>query len=155
MLRTPPRGDASVIVVHPIAAKLSVASGARAPDTTIAQADAWIASRRWLPRWRDRGVEARLPSSGILHAMSGQRPLSSDTRPAAERVQLELLRRAGAKGRAALVVSLTSQVIRASRRAVARRHPELSEQGVLLRWAELHYGAEIAARLRARLAPPR
>ena len=87
--------------------------------------------------------------------MSGQRPLSSDTRPAAERVQLELLRRAGAKGRAALVVSLTSQVIRASRRAVARRHPELSEQGVLLRWAELHYGAEIAARLRARLAPPR
>jgi hypothetical protein len=76
----------------------------------------------------------------------------SDTPPAVEAVQLDLLRRAGAARRAALALSLSRAAIRASRRAVARRHPELDEQGVLLRWAELHYGNELADRVRRYLA---
>ena len=76
----------------------------------------------------------------------------TDTSPAAEAVQLELLRRAGTARRLALTLSLSSSAIRSSRRAIARRHPELDERDLLLRWAELHYGADLAARVRAYLA---
>jgi hypothetical protein len=79
----------------------------------------------------------------------------SDTPSAIEAIQLDLLRRAGAARRAALAFSLSRAAIRASRRAVARRHPELDEQGVLLRWAELHYGEELAERVRNYLASRR
>ena len=79
----------------------------------------------------------------------------SDTPPAVEAFQLDLLRRAGTARRAGLALSLSRAAIRASRRAVARRHPELDEQGVLLRWAELHYGDELAGRVRRYLASRR
>ena len=79
----------------------------------------------------------------------------SDTPAAVEAIQLDLLRRAGTARRAALAFSLSRAAIRASRRAVARRHPELDEQGVLLRWAELHYGEELAGRVRRYLASRR
>lgn len=76
----------------------------------------------------------------------------TDTSPSAEAVQLELLRRAGTARRLALTLSLSSSAIRSSRRAIARRHPELDERDLLLRWAELHYGADLAARVRAYLS---
>lgn len=79
----------------------------------------------------------------------------SDTSPAVEAIQIDLLRRAGIGRRASLALSLSRAAIRASRRAIARRHPELDEQGVLLRWAELHYGDEIAGRVRRYLASRR
>jgi hypothetical protein len=79
----------------------------------------------------------------------------SDTPPAVEAIQLDLLRRAGTARRAALALNLSRTAIRASRRAIARRHPELDEQGVLLRWAELHYGADLADRVRRYLASRR
>jgi hypothetical protein len=79
------------------------------------------------------------------------RPLSRDTHPNAEEVQLDLLRRAGPARRAGLAMSLSSSMIRASRQAVARRHPELDELGVKLRWVELHYGKPIADALRRHL----
>ena len=79
----------------------------------------------------------------------------SDTPPAIEAIQLDLLRRAGTARRAALALNLSRAAIRASRRAIARRHPELDEQGVLLRWAELHYGEELAGRVRRYLASRR
>jgi hypothetical protein len=79
----------------------------------------------------------------------------SDTPSAVEAIQIDLLRRAGTARRAALAFSLSRAAIRASRRAVARRHPELDEQGVLLRWAELHYGEELAGRVRHYLASRR
>jgi len=48
-LNTPPRGNASLILIHQlIAAKLNVASGAAAPGTSIASADAWIAAHQAL-----------------------------------------------------------------------------------------------------------
>jgi hypothetical protein len=79
----------------------------------------------------------------------------SDTPPAVEAIQLDLLRKAGTARRAALALNLSRSAIRASRRAIARRHPELDEQGVLLRWAELHYGEELAGRVRRYLASRR
>ncbi len=79
----------------------------------------------------------------------------TDTRPEAAEVQLELLRRAGPERRVALALRLSSSVIRASRRAIAERHPELDDEGVRLRWAELHYGQELADRVRAYLAARR
>jgi hypothetical protein len=53
------------------------------------------------------------------------------------------------------VLSLSHSAIRSSRRAIARRHPELDEQGILLRWAELHYGDELAGKVRLYLAARR
>jgi hypothetical protein len=79
----------------------------------------------------------------------------NDTRPEAAAVQLELLRKAGPEKRVALALRLSSAVIRASRRAIAERHPERDEQGVLLRWAELHYGQDLADRVRAYIAARR
>ncbi len=83
------------------------------------------------------------------------RVLPSDTSPQVEAIQLDLLRRAGPARRIALTLSLSRSAIRSSRRAVARRHPELDEQGVLLRWAELHYGEELTNRVRQYLASRR
>jgi hypothetical protein len=79
----------------------------------------------------------------------------TDTHPDAAAVQLDLLRRAGPARRAGLAMRLSTAAIRASRRAVALRHPELDEQDQLLRWAELHYGEELAARVRRYLAARR
>jgi hypothetical protein len=79
----------------------------------------------------------------------------SDTPPAIEALQIDLLRKAGTARRAALALSLSRAAIRASRRAIERRHPELDEQGVLLRWVELHYGDELAGRVRRYLAARR
>ena len=76
----------------------------------------------------------------------------TDTSPEVEAVQLGLLRRAGTARRAGLMLSLSRSAIRSSRRAIARRHPELDAQGVLLRWAELHYGDDLANRVRRYLA---
>lgn len=77
---------------------------------------------------------------------------SLDTHPEAEALQLRLLRQAAPGRRAALALSLSSFVIRASRRAVARRHPELTERDRSLLWVELHYGPELAGRVRDYLA---
>ncbi len=66
--------------------------------------------------------------------------------------QLELMRAAGPARRSGMALRLSSSVIRMSRRAVAKRHPELDEQGVLLRWAELHYGKALTDRVRSYLA---
>lgn len=60
-LNTPPRGNASIILIHQlIAAKLNVASGAAAPGTAIAQADAWIAAHQ--------AAGASLPFTGLPKA---------------------------------------------------------------------------------------
>jgi hypothetical protein len=81
--------------------------------------------------------------------------LSRDTSPDAERVQIELLRAATPSRRLALVRSLSATVVDLSRRAIRRAHPDLSEREVLLRWVALHYGEELAERVRAYTAERR
>jgi hypothetical protein len=72
----------------------------------------------------------------------------SDTSREAREIQLALLRAAGPERRAELALNLSSSVIRASRQAIAERNPGLDDLGVQLLWAELHYGRELADRVR-------
>jgi hypothetical protein len=78
--------------------------------------------------------------------MPSKSPL--DTHPDAERVQIELLRKASASERFALACSLTATTISLSRRAIARANPDFSPQDVDLKFVELHYGKDLASRVR-------
>jgi len=69
-----------------------------------------------------------------------------------EQVQIELLRRAGPNRRAALALAMTTTAIKISRRAIQRLHPDWSEMEVKLFWAEVHYGKELADKVRQYLA---
>ncbi len=79
----------------------------------------------------------------------------SDTDPEAERVQLELLRRAGPARRLRLALSLSRTVMSLSRDGLARRLREASSEEVGLRFVALHYGADLADALRSELASRR
>ena len=72
----------------------------------------------------------------------------SDTSPEAEKVQIELVRRATPAERIAQMRSLTAMAIKLSRRAIARANPELSPEEVDLLWVRLHYGKELADELK-------
>ena len=76
----------------------------------------------------------------------------SDTPAKVLQAQATLLRQAGPARRAALGLAMTAQALAMSRRALRQRHPELSEQDVLLLWAEIHYGTVLADRVRQHLA---
>ncbi len=69
--------------------------------------------------------------------------------------QLELMRTAGPRARAALALRLSDETLALSRRAIARAYPELDHVGQQLKFVELHYGAALAKRLGAWLAARR
>ena len=75
----------------------------------------------------------------------------SDTHPDAERVQIELLRRKTPAERLAMARRLSDLVVRMSRQAIARRHPNWTPQQVNLAWMEMSYGRELAGQVRDRL----
>jgi hypothetical protein len=77
---------------------------------------------------------------------------SPDTSPEAERVQIALLRQASPARRFGLARSLTRSTIMLSRRAIARAHPQFSEEELALTFVELHYGRDLSERLRHALA---
>jgi hypothetical protein len=79
----------------------------------------------------------------------------SDTDPEAERVQLELFRRASPGRRIRLALSLSRTVMGLSRSGLARRMPDASPEEVGLRFVALHYGSDLADDLRADLAARR
>ena len=106
------------------------------------------------------GREAReLGRLGLtIHASppSMQGPPLSDTDPEAERVQLELLRAAEPGRRAQMALNLSALVIVLARRGLRTTLPPgASEQDAALRFVELHYGSELAAGVRLRLAQGR
>ena len=70
---------------------------------------------------------------------------------AADDVQVRLLRSAGMVGRFARARCLSESVITLSRRAIRKRHPEWSERDVLLEFVAVHYGQELAERVRDHL----
>lgn len=80
------------------------------------------------------------------------RTQSSDTSPEAERVQIELLRKAGVARRIELTFSLTQSAIELSRQGMRRRYPHASEEELNLLFIELNYGKELADCVRAYLA---
>ncbi len=83
--------------------------------------------------------------------MSNRFSQHTDTDPETERVQLELLRRAGPDRRLALAFSLSQSVIEMSRSALRRLHPQASDEELGLLWVRQNYGAELADGLRADL----
>ena len=74
--------------------------------------------------------------------------MPSDTTLDAEQVQLRLLRDKSPAERLALAVRLSSEVIRASKRAISRAHPELTPPQAGHLFIELHYGRELAEAVR-------
>jgi hypothetical protein len=74
--------------------------------------------------------------------------MSSDTSPQAEKVQIELLRNATNAQRLALALSMTDLAIRLARRAIARANPGLSRRELDLKFVEVHYGKDLAERVR-------
>ena len=75
-------------------------------------------------------------------------PIPNDTSPEAEQVLLQLMREKTPAERVQMAARLTHEVRQASRRAIARAHPELSPREIEYRLIELHYGAELAAAVR-------
>lgn len=75
----------------------------------------------------------------------------TDTQPAAERMQLELLRRFSPGKRARLALSLSDVVISSSKRAIKLANPDLDEPALKLRFIALNYGNELAERVRLHL----
>jgi hypothetical protein len=69
----------------------------------------------------------------------------------ADRKQVELLRAAGPARRFARARSLSASVIWLARQAIRARRPGLAEREVLLTFAEIHYGPDLARRVRAYL----
>ena len=70
--------------------------------------------------------------------------LLSDTTLDADQVQMRLLRSKSPSERLGLALRLSSEVIRASKRAISRVQPELTEREIGYRFIELHYGRELA-----------
>src|SRR5262249_41086967 len=70
---------------------------------------------------------------------------------AAHAAQIALFRQASPQRRFALARSLSATTIELSRAAIRRRHPDWTERQVLLEFARVHYGSELADRLRGYL----
>ncbi|MFY9344574.1 MAG: hypothetical protein WAT39_18930 [Planctomycetota bacterium] len=70
-----------------------------------------------------------------------------DTHPAARAVQDAILHAMTPAQRFAMVEELTDATIRWSRDALRAQMPGAPESAVILRWIELVYGAELAARV--------
>lgn len=73
---------------------------------------------------------------------------SRDTSRAADKAQLEALRRLGPGGRLRAGLRFSGSMIALSRAALRARHPELDEQALKLLWIEQNYGAELARKVR-------
>lgn len=80
---------------------------------------------------------------------------SRDTDVESEAVQIDLLRKAGAARRARMALSLSATVITLASSAIRRSLPNLSEEEVGLRFVQLHYGGDLASKLRTDLAARR
>ncbi len=68
----------------------------------------------------------------------------SDTSPEAERVQIELLRRAGPGRRAELMSSLTNSCIQRAKASVRRAYPDADEVELQRRYIALQYDPALA-----------
>ena len=72
----------------------------------------------------------------------------SDTSEEAQRVQLELLRKAGPLKRSEMASSLSNWCIEAARQGLKRARPHLSQPELDLLYVELNYGRELAQQVR-------
>ena len=80
------------------------------------------------------------------------RTQSEDTDLQAEKMQIDLLRRATLERRVAVAVSLSKTAINLAIRAIRLQNPGLGDHEVLPRFVEIHHGSELAGKLRIDLA---
>lgn len=73
------------------------------------------------------------------------RTQSPDTSVAAEREHIRLLREAGPARRLALAMELSDMTRAMAWNALVKSEPELSHDERVVRFVELHYGADLAA----------
>ena len=73
--------------------------------------------------------------------------LFSDTSPAAEQVQLDLLRRASARRKLHMVAQMNLTVRRLALSGLSERYPLASKDELQRRLADLLLGAELAAKV--------
>jgi len=79
------------------------------------------------------------------------RTQSIDTSPEAERVQIELIRKASPVKLFGLVRSMSQTMIQASRQTLRQLHPDLTQEELNLLFIELYYGKDLAERVRVDL----
>lgn len=79
------------------------------------------------------------------------RTQSMDTSPEAERVQIELIRKASPAKLFSLVRSLSQSLIEMNRQTLRKLHPQMNEEELALMFIELNYGKELADHVRADL----
>ena len=73
---------------------------------------------------------------------------SADTALEVEKVQIELIRQSSVAKRVSVARSLSQTVRYLSRRSIQRANPLFSEREVDIAFVALHYGDELAERLR-------
>lgn len=76
---------------------------------------------------------------------------SRDTHPEAERVQIELLRKATVERRLELGLSFCQQVSEIARAGIRRANPSASKKEIELLFVEANYGKGMADRVRTYL----
>ncbi len=72
----------------------------------------------------------------------------NDTNPKAEKIQISLLQKAGTAKRASTMISLSQTTINLSKRAILRAHPNYNEKEINIAFVRLHYGKDLADRLK-------
>jgi hypothetical protein len=77
---------------------------------------------------------------------------SEDTHPDAERVQIELLRKATMEQRVRLARSLSQTALGLAWRAIEEANPGASREELVVKFVAVHYGDEWANRLRERFS---
>jgi len=76
------------------------------------------------------------------------RTQSMDTSPEAERVQIELMRKASPARLFGMVRSMSQTMIQASRETLRQLHPDLTPEELNLLFIELYYGKDLAQQVR-------
>lgn len=76
---------------------------------------------------------------------------SADTSPEAERVQIEIMRRAGPARRLGLARSLSCTIMQLTRDGIRERDPTASDEEIGLQFVKACYGSELAEGLRKHL----
>jgi hypothetical protein len=80
------------------------------------------------------------------------RTQSSDTSPAIEHIQIELLRKINPARRLELGLSLSQSALELAREGIRKVNPNASEEEIGLIFVEVTYGKELAGRVRNYLA---
>jgi hypothetical protein len=77
------------------------------------------------------------------------KPLSADTHPDAEAVQLDLMRRMSSAERVMIARNLGIFAFALMHRSLREAYPEAPESELKLKFIELQYGSDLADRVRA------